>query len=359
MSLKNLKELSLIAAVVAVAALALTPAASARVTDLRVTAGTSPATTADTRPRVLISTGIDAGYSIYYVAVSKGFLKKRGINASFRLFDSGPAAEEAVIAKQADVTQNAELPQQVPASRGADIQVVASSYHPTRNMCIMARPEIKTPEDLEGKTVTYLALSGGQYLWAVWATKHKLQAKVKTVSLAPPEMLPAMARGDVQAAAIWTPWCNLVTTVVPGGHVLAWPGADEGLYQPDNSVIFSGSLVRKPNVARAVLRALIDAALWINDNPTATANLIAPIIRQKPFDAETQLRGILPFRMKFDDEDVENFYQVAAWAKETKIVEYPQTSQQLMNKLLNPCLLRSAAPSRVTIKKYVRVWKCK
>jgi ABC-type nitrate/sulfonate/bicarbonate transport system substrate-binding protein len=290
---------------------------------------------------------------VYFVAVERGFLKAEGVDASYQLFDSGPAAEESVVGGQAEVTQNAELPQQLPASKGATINVVASSYHPTRNMCVMARPEIKNPQDLIGKTVTYLQLSGGQYLWTVWADKHGLLDKVKTVSLAPPEMLPAMARGDVQAAVIWIPWCDKVGTVVKGGHVLAWPGADEGLYQPDNATIFSGRIVKQnPDVGRRVLSGLIKAADWVNTHTVDAGALVAPILKLTPEDATAQLRAILPYRMRLTDEDVQSFVDVATWAKGAHLVTYPQTPQELMQQLIDPCLLKSVAPDRVTLSKF-------
>jgi ABC-type nitrate/sulfonate/bicarbonate transport system substrate-binding protein len=302
------------------------------------------------RPKITIDTGIDAGYAPYYVAVAKGFLKAQGINATFIVFNSGPLAETALIGGQGDVTQNAELPQQKPMSLGADIHVVASSYHPTKNMCVMATKDITSPSDLNGKSVTYVQLSGGQYLWSVWSKKHKL-TNVKNVYLQPPDMLPAMARGDVQAAVIWQPWCDQISAVVPGGHILAWPGADEHLYQPDNAVIFNGRLAKQdPALGRRVLKALINSANWINQNPAAAAKIVGAIIHQSPAAAESQLRGLLPFRMRF--------YQVAAWAKYQKLVTYDQNAQQLMNTLLNPCLLKRVDPTRVKLVTYKRQFKC-
>ncbi len=98
--------------------------------------------------------------------------------------------------------------------------------------------------------------------------------KLTFVNLQPPDQAPALARGDIDAMAVWQPWALAGTSL--GGKIyftgnrsyidgapkpVNWMYLDAGLNVP------AAYLAKNPNTVKAVMRALIKAIGYINSNP--------------------------------------------------------------------------------------------
>ena len=71
------------------------------------------------------------------------------------------------------------------------------------------------PSTLASKKVAVLKGSTSELYQTLFFRKHGLDGKVEVVNVAVPEMIPAMARGDVQAVLVWEPWLTRMTENVP------------------------------------------------------------------------------------------------------------------------------------------------
>jgi NitT/TauT family transport system substrate-binding protein len=215
--------------------------------------------------------GQDVDATAFY-AQDLGIFRKYGINADFLVIlkGSGAAVAAAVMGGAADIgtsdlvsTANAHI-------RGFPITVLAPqaifrATAPTTEMIVSKNSPIQSAKDLEGKTLALLSLTGSSRV----ATNAWLEAsgaaidKVTFVELPPTTMAAAVDRGTVSAAILNEPnlttaqdCCRVVGNIF-GGIGKEWLLSDW--------YTTADWLAKNPVVAKNVIAALHEAALWGNN----------------------------------------------------------------------------------------------
>src|SRR3954469_26065410 len=215
----------------------------------------SPSSDAQTRPKVIIGAGIDATYGEVFVAVDKGFFAKQGIDAEYKTFEAGGMSIAAAAAGTVQVGAAGELPGLKPVSDGAKIVYVATGVYTGKSGGTGVVAGVKTPQDLVGKKVAVLKGSTSELYQTLFFRKHGLEGKVDVVNVAVPEMIPAMARGDVQAIFVWEPWLTRLQETVANSSV-PWRYNSDGVYELHWGYWFNKDFVEKtPDVAEKTLAA--------------------------------------------------------------------------------------------------------
>jgi NitT/TauT family transport system substrate-binding protein len=138
-----------------------------------------------------------------------------------------------------------------------------------------ALTSIKTLSDLRGKKVGSVAGSSTDYLWYLVERKLKIpESGLQIVGMPPPELVPSLDRGDIDAFFCWEPWPSRAVEISGKDkvHILANSG-DIG-YQLNFIVVANKTFVdSKPDVTVRVLAALHDAIDYQNKNPTDAAQI--------------------------------------------------------------------------------------
>jgi ABC-type nitrate/sulfonate/bicarbonate transport system substrate-binding protein len=251
-----------------------------------------PEAAAQTRPKVVIGVGIDATYGEIFVAVDKGFFARQGIDAEFKTFEAGGMTIAAAAAGTVQVGAAGELPGMKPVSDGARVVYVATGVYTGRSGGTGVVAGIRKPDDLVGKKVAVLKGSTSELYQTLFFRKHGLDGKVTVVNVAVPEMIPAMARGDVQAIFVWDPWLARMQETVPNSSV-PWRYGSDGVYELHWGYWFNRDFVEKtPEVAEKTLLALIQAAEWINANKDEAAEIIAKPTRTPKADILKQMADL-------------------------------------------------------------------
>ena len=107
--------------------------------------------------------------------------------------------------------------------------------------------------------------------------------KIQFVNLAPPDAIIALAKGDVDAIAVWAPWA-LNAVKQAGGKVYFTgnrsfiPGREGPVdwLRVHAGVVASGDMLKKnPNTLKAVLRALEKATTKINTDREAVVKIVS------------------------------------------------------------------------------------
>jgi NitT/TauT family transport system substrate-binding protein len=145
-------------------------------------------------------------------AQDMGFFKKAGLNVDVRPFTSVSALAEGVAAGASDigVTTLVQLAEAV--SRGIPFRIIAaggvvSRKSPGSALCVAAKSNIRTAQDLQGQTVAVIALkTTAEFALREWLTQNHADAsKVKIVEMPFPQMGPSLGRGTVAAAVLSEP----------------------------------------------------------------------------------------------------------------------------------------------------------
>jgi ABC-type nitrate/sulfonate/bicarbonate transport system substrate-binding protein len=147
-----------------------------------------------------------------------------------------------------------------------------------------AQEMVRSPKDLEKLKIGMP--KGASLTMAIQAMAKDTGIdfnKITFVNLAPPDAIIALAKGDVDAIAVWAPWA-LNAQKQAGGKVYFTgnrsfiPGKEGQVdwLHVHAGVVASGDMVKKnPNTLKAVLRALEKATQKINTEREATVKIVA------------------------------------------------------------------------------------
>jgi ABC-type nitrate/sulfonate/bicarbonate transport system substrate-binding protein len=123
-----------------------------------------------------------------WMAFEKGLYQEEGLDVTYRLFPSGTTAFQAFQNGQRD----------------------AKGY------VVVAGKDIKTPQDLVGKTVATRVGSTGSWFISEYLTKNKIDPKTVTVKNLDTQVLPAaLCGGEIAAFFIWQPVGSRTLEICP------------------------------------------------------------------------------------------------------------------------------------------------
>jgi NitT/TauT family transport system substrate-binding protein len=291
--------------------------------------------------RVFAATGLDTYYVPFAITADKKMFEKLGYDFSYKPFDDGSAALDAVITSNADLGGSNQVGALARWDRGGRLFPVATLDWSSTLHALVARQGINKPEDLIGKTIAYPNFSSGHFFFDYYATKYKLPLdKIKVKVVPAPETVVAMDRGDIDAFFLWEPWPTKARELVKGAHVMAW-GKDEGL-NFSVYIYFSEGLVKDPERARAVMRTLIESTEYCAANPGEAAKSAAKAFRV----SEAEARGYvdkLTFRVELPKkETMANFQEAADFALKVGLIKRMPD----WNDFIHPEFIKDVAPDR-------------
>jgi len=213
----------------------------------------------------------------FLAAKDKGFYAEAGLDVTIGP-GKGSGSTAQLIATKADLIGFADgyvVGNSV--AKGMNIRMVASIYrrNPTAVMVLEESP-IKTPKDLEGKTVS-IPTGGAQYQqWPAFVKGCGLDgSKIKVVNIDPAASPTALALGKVEAVA------GFVMGHVPGIEIrggkkvrILWY-ADCGVTTVSNGIIVHNDLVKEnPGLVRTFVAASLKGLLWGRNNPDEAAAIV-------------------------------------------------------------------------------------
>ncbi len=290
------------------------------------------------------STGIDAVFAALVVAAERKIFEKYGLEGSFKPFDDGNVALDAVLTGVSDIGSTSELGGLARWDRGGKLYVTSLMNTSKQQLGVTARAEITKPEDLIGKTVGYPRASAGHYYFGRYVKKYHLPMdQIKVRYLQAPEMVAALERGDVDAFFLWEPWHTKAVQLVKGAHVLARSG-DDDVYTLSGYSYYSEGLVNDPARAVAATKALIEASDYCADQQENAAKVVAKAFRIPEADMKLYMSRI-KYRMEMPTQLVtNNFTEAAQFAIEQGIIKKtPEWSD-----FIRPQSMKEAAPDRTT-----------
>jgi NitT/TauT family transport system substrate-binding protein len=210
--------------------------------------------------------GPNAGFM---VAQDKGFYEQAGLNVEVGP-GKGSASTAQLVASKATqfgfadgyVVGNA-------VSKGMNIRTVAGLYrrNPTA-VVVLAQSDIKTPKDLEGKTIAIATGSTQFQQWPAFVRGCGLDAgKIRIVNIDPAGSPPALITGQVPAIAGYA--LGQVPSVEIRGNTKArifWY-ADCGVTAVSNGIVVHNDLIKEePELVRGFVAATLKGFLYGRQN---------------------------------------------------------------------------------------------
>jgi NitT/TauT family transport system substrate-binding protein len=226
-----------------------------------------------------------AGYQLpVWVNKEAEIGKKYGLDVEPLLISGGALGMQALIANSIQMSHNSASAAVAAIVRGAPITVVATSEN-RMSAEIVARPEIKSPQQLIGKKIGILRFGGSNDTGIQWALRAwKIDPRQVTIlqSGATNARLLALTLGQIDATILSYPEIHVARK--RGMNVLADIG--EFSAYPNTSVTLTRSLIEKQRpLAKNLLRSEIESIHYMRTNREGSIKILKKYLRVDDIDA--------------------------------------------------------------------------
>jgi NitT/TauT family transport system substrate-binding protein len=220
-----------------------------------------------------------AGYQLpIWVNKDTGVCRKYGIELEPLLISGGALNMQALLAGSIQMSQNSASSAIQAALRGAPVVLVAALEN-RMPLQIIARPEIKTPQQLIGKKIGILRFGGSNDTGIQWALRRwNIDPRQVTVlqSGATNARMTALSLGQIDATILSYPEIYLARKL--GMNVLADVG-DFSAY-PNTSLLLTRSFIEKQRpLAKNLLRSQIEAIHYVRTNREGSIKILKKYLR--------------------------------------------------------------------------------
>jgi len=246
-------------------------------------------TGAQTGPVLRLACFPTDSYGEAYYAQDMGFFKKHGINVEFVVNNAGAIALAALAGNSVDIGVANPVSVAQAYLKGVPVSIFAggglyTAASPATLLVVPKNSPLRTPKDLEGKTVGLPGLGDQlQAAMTIWLQKNGADpAKVKYVEVNPPPlMLGALAQGRIDAATPPEPimtqslqseariFGDPFAAVAPRFFIGVWIGRTEWLKA-------------NPDLARRFADAIYEAGRWANSHRDESAAILAKYAKGDP-----------------------------------------------------------------------------
>jgi taurine transport system substrate-binding protein len=294
--------------------------------------------------KVPTATGIDALFAPFVVASERKIFEKYDLETSFKPFDDGNVALDALLTGSSDIGATTELGGLSRWDKGGKLYVTGYSSTSREQIGAASRAEIKKPQDLIGRTVGYPRATGGHLYFMNYVRKYNLPLdKIKVKTMQAPEMVAALERRDIDAFFLWEPWLTKASQLVDGAHVLARSG-DDGVYVLTSYNYFSQGLIDDHPRAVAATKALVEATDFCATNLDEAAKLTAKAFRIPEGDMKVYMSRMVYRTEMPKDVVLGNFRNASDLAVAEGIIKKTPD----WNDFIRPQIMKEAAPDRTT-----------
>jgi NitT/TauT family transport system substrate-binding protein len=142
-----------------------------------------------------------------WMAQAKGFYKDEGLDVQLRIFPSGVTAFQSFFAGQGDIIMHGELSGlQNWFNLKGQYRIILDMERDSKSYIAVVSNNIKSPQDLKGKTVATRAGSTGSWFVSEYLAKNGVSENQVTIKNLDNQTLPiALCHGDIDGFFIWQP----------------------------------------------------------------------------------------------------------------------------------------------------------
>ncbi len=232
------------------------------------------------------------------VAQADGRYEKAS-NASidWRKFDNGADVITAVASGDVQIGYLGSSPLAAAATRKLPVETFLIATQIGAGEALVVRDSIQSPQDLIGKKVAVPFVSTGHYsLLAALKQWNIDPSKVQILNLAPPAIIAAWKRGDIDATYVWDPALGVAKE---NGKVLVTSGdlAQKGAPTFDAWIVRKDFAAKHPDIVKSFAKVTLDAYADYRNDPKAwlanqgNISKLAKLSGAKPADIPVLLEG--------------------------------------------------------------------
>lgn len=217
-----------------------------------------------------------------YIAREKGYFTANGLDVTFKEYEIGLKATEALFKGEADIGTGAEFVFVSYSFDHPELKILSSIVTSEVNEVIARKDRgIKTPADLKGKRIGVTFKTKAEFFLARLLVYNRVAEKdVEFVDIPSPKLKEALIQGVVDAVATWEPFVSDLKTQL-GEKAVSWPtqSGQEFYYL----LISRDEWIRKhPGTVTRLLKAMVQAEEFMRTNTDEAQGIVGRLFGYKP-----------------------------------------------------------------------------
>ena len=287
-----------------------------------------------------------------WVAQSKGYFARAGLDVAVREFDSGKLCFEAMLeGTGVDIATVAPTPIMFESFARDDFAIIATLAYSYDDVKVIVRKDhgIERAVDLRGRKVGITEGTTGQFFLDAFLTDNEILASdVTTDGISPAHLPAALADGRVDAIVAWEPHAQQALLQLPE-RAARLLGTSPKIYKETlNLVAMKESLVTRRDVLVAFLTAVNEATTFLRAHEAEVQELVA---RKTGLDhaMTAAVWGDFVFELSLDQSLIRTLEREGLWAIRHELVS-KVTLPNYLDYVHLPTL-RAVRPEAVTIYK--------
>lgn len=310
-------------------------------------------------PTFLLAGGLSAQESLVFawtpnpqtpqvdVALAEGYFEEAGLDVEIVSFATGREGFEALLGGQVDITFMAEFPAAVGILQEQDFGIIAdlARYRGSRIIGNASATELGSPAALDGLTIgTTLGTNVDFFLSQVL---QNAGAEAEIVNAAPGDLIPALARGDVDAAVTFPTFYGAAAQAL-GDDYRELRAQD---YSPHFILAASGSMLKeRSDVVDAFIGALAKADADVASDPaTAQDAVLENLGGAMPKEALVAMWEDVELGLVLNQELLDLLHAEAAWIVERGVINAEAPDEKTVRAAFAEGHLAKAKPDAIEL----------
>lgn len=280
------------------------------------------------------------------VAMDRNLWAEQGLDAEVIPFQSGRDAFEALLGGQLDLAFLAEFPAVIGAMRDQDFAVIAemSRYNATR-IIHTGGPEIAAVADLAGRSIGVTAGTNVHFMLDNELKAAGVEAEI--VSVGPPDIVPALVRGDVFAGAMFPSFYEGARKALGDRYREIRVSS----YSTRFILVATREIInRSPAAVSGALQALYDAEKVVISDPGEAQAAVSRVLSGtlKPEDVALVWENY-SYRMNLGSDLIDLMVREGVWIHDRGSIKGDVPTTELMRSYVAPEFLAEIDATRVTL----------
>ena len=227
----------------------------------------------------------------YYLAEEQGFFEENGVKVKIQDFSSTTESTNAFVGGKLDFVTFASSETISPFEEGADYKIVMESDKSNGCEGLVAKSDIKSVEDLKGKTVATQMYSVDHMLLLTLLDQHGMtQDDINLVDMSIQEAGSAFVAGQCDAACIWNPYFSQAKAA--GGNVL-FSSADNPDLITDVLGASADMCENHPDVVKGVIKGFMEAVDYWKNNKDAASEFMGEKLGVDADEFKSEMDGLM------------------------------------------------------------------
>lgn len=211
---------------------------------------------------------------LVYIAEDRGFFAANSVNLVSKYYDTGVGSLDALLRNEIDIAGTAETPF-IGKVFGKEAISVYATLDKGQYMFLVGRKDrgIGTAADLKGKRIGLPRGTLVEFYLSRFLNLNGLKMQdITLVDAAPQGCVEAMARGDLDGAAVWNPYANQITLQLGEEAAVLRLQSNQPAYAL--AVARNGWIASHKGVLGRSLRAIVQAEQYLLENPASARAIV-------------------------------------------------------------------------------------